>query len=286
MMTRASAIGGGMLLAAASAASFGSLTVQLAFAVVAIGVIGMAHGASDLAIVARRRRPLFLALYALVGILCLSWWIADPAVALPAFLVASAVHFGIEDAPDGSILEKVVRGTSLVATPATFHMGALTDLLSLAGTPTFVPPMVAVMAIAGGGAAAWLIAGAIRRRDARLLMGTAALLVLPPLVGFSVGFLILHALPQTVERSAQLGCAGIADYFRVTGPILFSAVILIGITGSLLLRIDPSGVRPLFAGIAALAVPHLLVTPWFEPLKRPFAAMRDGSRMMIGVSNG
>jgi hypothetical protein len=32
----------------------------------------------------------------------------------------------------------------------------------------------------------------------------------------------------------------------------------------LLLRFDPSGVRGLFAGIAALAVPHLFVTPWFE----------------------
>lgn len=286
MTTRASAIGGSLLLAAASAAALGSLTVQLAFAVVAIGVIGMAHGASDLAIVERRQRPLFLALYVLVGILCLSWWIANPAVALPAFLVASAVHFGLEDAPEGSILEKIARGTSLVATPAALHMGALTELLSLAGTSTFVPPMVAVMAFAGGGAAAWLIAGAIQRRDGRFLTGTAALLVLPPLVGFSVGFLMLHALPQTVERSDQLGCADIADYLRATGPILFSAVILIGITGGLLLRLDPSGVRPLFAGIAALAVPHLLVTPWFEPQERPFGAMRGRRRMMIGISNG
>ena len=29
------------------------------------------------------------------------------------------------------------------------------------------------------------------------------------------------------------------------------------------LRIDATGVRALFAAIAALAVPHLLVTPWF-----------------------
>jgi len=32
----------------------------------------------------------------------------------------------------------------------------------------------------------------------------------------------------------------------------------------LLSRFDPSGVRGLFAGIAALAMPHLLVTPFFE----------------------
>ncbi|MEG8026446.1 bacteriorhodopsin [Sphingomonas aurantiaca] len=70
---------------AAAAASISALTVQLAFAVVAIGFIGMAHGASDLAIVEPRQRPLFVALYVLVGAVCLCWWVIDPAVALPAF---------------------------------------------------------------------------------------------------------------------------------------------------------------------------------------------------------
>ena len=265
MTARAPAIGWSLLLGAALAASFGAPIVQLAFAVVAIGGIGMAHGASDLAIVERRRRPVFLALYGVVALACLWWWIVDPAIALPAFLIASAVHFGLEDAPSGTTIEKIARGTSLVATPATLHVATLGDILRLAGAPGGVPMMVGGMAVAGGAAAAWLLVAAIRRRDARLLTGTAALLLLPPLVGFSVGFLILHAVPQTVERRIQLGCPTIIAYLRATGPILLAAVALVGIVGGLLLRWDPSGMRPLFAGIAALAVPHLLVTPWFEP---------------------
>jgi Brp/Blh family beta-carotene 15,15'-monooxygenase len=268
MIARAPAWGWGLLLGAAAAASFGSLAVQLTFAVVAIGVIGMAHGASDLAIVEPRRRTMFVVLYVLVSAACLWWWIVDPAVALPAFLVASAIHFGVEDAPADRPLERIARGTSLVATPATFHATNLADLLRLGGTSTNVlPAMVSAMALFGAIAAAYLIVIASQRHDLRLLIGTAALIVLPPLVGFSVGFLVLHAEPQTVERRTQIGCATTGSYLRATAPILVAAILLAAVTGTVLLRFDPSGVRPLFAGIAALAVPHLIVTPLFGHLQ-------------------
>ena len=39
-----------------------------------------------------------------------------------------------------------------------------------------------------------------QRRDRHLAGGVAALLLMPPLIGFTLGFLILHALPQTTER--------------------------------------------------------------------------------------
>jgi Brp/Blh family beta-carotene 15,15'-monooxygenase len=245
------------------------MTVQLTFAIVAIGVIGMAHGASDLAIIERRQRPLFVALYVCVGAACLWWWIADPALALPAFLIASALHFGVEDAPADRPLERVARGTSLVATPATFHASNLTDILRLGGTsPDVLPAMVSAMALSGAIAAAYLMVRASQRHDLRLLIGTVALVVLPPLVGFSVGFLVLHAEPQTVERRTQIGCATTGSYLRATAPILVAAILLATIIGVLLVHSDPSGVRPLFAGIAALAVPHLIVTPSFVHMQR------------------
>jgi len=45
-------------------------------------------------------------------------------------------------------------------------------------------------------------------------------------------------------------------------------VLLVGIVAGVLLRWDPSGVRSLFAGVAALAMPHLLVTPYFDRVVR------------------
>jgi len=281
MTARAPARGWSLLLGAAAAASIGSMTVQLTFAIVAIGVIGMAHGASDLAIIEPRQRPLFVALYVCVGAACLWWWIADPALALPAFLIASALHFGVEDAPADRPLERVARGTSLVATPATFHASNLTDILRLGGTsPDVLPAMVSAMALSGAIAAAYLMVRASQRHDLRLLIGTMALVVLPPLVGFSVGFLVLHAEPQTVERRTQIGCATTGSYLRATAPILVAAILLATIIGVLLVHSDPSGVRPLFAGIAALAVPHLIVTPSFVHMQRRLASMSHRLRCL------
>ena len=265
MTWRAPALGWGALLAAAVVAAQSTLSVQLGFAIIGVGVIGLAHGASDLAIVDYDRRSAFLGYYGLVTVACLGWWIVAPAVALPAFLCASALHFGLEDAPADRSLERLARGVSLVSTPATLHLVTLTKLLLLAGVPRDIAPAFVVMlAVAGTMSGAGLIAWSIVRHDRRLMAGTAALLLFPPLVGFPLGFLILHAMPQTIKRSAQLGCATSTAYLRQTWPILLAAIIIVGGIGGLVLRWDPTGVRSLFAAIAALAMPHLLVTPWFE----------------------
>ena len=268
-MQRASAIGWSLLAGAAGMAALSSPMVQLTFAVVAIGIVGMLHGASDLAIVERRLRVPFLGAYGLIGAACLGWWIAEPAMALPAFLIASAVHFGLEDATADKPIERIARGISLVATPAALHGREVTQILRLAGTSTpLLPDMARSMIVAGGLAAVWLLVRAGQRRDTRLGIGTVALLFLPPLVGFSVGFLILHALPQTIERRRQLGCTTMGEYLCATARVLGAAIGVVTVVGLLLLRLDPSGIRSLFAGIAALAVPHLIVTPAFASPKR------------------
>jgi Brp/Blh family beta-carotene 15,15'-monooxygenase len=254
-----------LLVAGAVVAVPAPLPVQLAFAIVGIGVVGMIHGAGDLAVVEPVRRPVFLAAYGFVSLATLLWWTADPAVALPAFLVASAVHFGMEDAPDGSLAERAARGVALIAAPATLHLSGYAELLRTAGGPTSdIANYSPMLAIAGGLAGAGLLAVAWHRRDWRLGGGILALLLMPPLVGFTLGFLVLHALPQTVERRDRLGFADTPSYLRAVLPIFGGAVLLAGVVAVLLLHFDPSGVRGLFAGIAALAVPHLLVTPWFE----------------------
>ena len=267
MRLTAPVLGWSGLLGAGVIASVCAPIVQLVFAGLAIGVVGMAHGASDLAIVAQGRRGVFLVFYAAAFLLCLAWWIVAPAIALPAFLLASALHFGLEDAPKDRPIERLARGTSLVATPATLHVASLQGILLLAGVPgDVVPFMVHAMALAGGVAAVGLVVVGTLRDDRRLLAGTASLLLLPPLVGFAIGFLILHAVPQTIARRVQLRCATTAAYLRATSPILAAALVLVAIVAGLVLRWDPSGMRSLFAGIAALAMPHLLVTPWFETI--------------------
>jgi Brp/Blh family beta-carotene 15,15'-monooxygenase len=261
----ASTLGWGALAGAAVVASFGTLPVQIGFAVLAIGVVGMVHGASDLAIVERSRRPLFLALYAAVMVACLLWWTMFPAVALPLFLIASAIHFGLEDAPVDAPVERMLRGVGLVAIPAVFHRADLRDLLNLAsGYSTMSDGMADIMAGAGAIAAIGALTIAARRSDLRLATGTTSLLLLPPLIGFSVGFLVLHAIPQTLVRQQQIGCDGMASYLRQVAPLLAGAILVVGIIGLMVLHQETSGVRSLFAAVAALAAPHLLITPLFE----------------------
>ncbi|MBB4154223.1 Brp/Blh family beta-carotene 15,15'-monooxygenase [Sphingomonas jinjuensis] len=255
-----------MLTAAAAAASSASLAGQLAFAIAGIGVVGMLHGAGDLAVVEPAKRPAFLSAYAVVSLATMLWWTADPSVALPAFLVASAVHFGLEDAPHGSIAERGARGIALIAAPAALHPAGYASLLRVAGGASFgVSTFTPIIAQAGGIAGTALLWLAWRRRDVRLAGGMAALLLLPPLVGFTIGFLMLHALPQTFEHRDRLGCSTTYAYLRTVAPVFAAAVLLAGLVAVILHHVDPSGVRGLFAGIAALAMPHLLVTPLFEP---------------------
>ncbi|MGE7204087.1 beta-carotene 15,15'-dioxygenase, Brp/Blh family [Sphingomonas sp. NPDC019816] len=270
-MTRsAPLIGRGALVLVALAASAGPRAGQLVFAILALGVVGMAHGASDLGVVAPARRPAFLLFYAAVSLICLAWWTAFPAIALPLFLVASALHFAAEDAPDTSWPERCALGTGLIAAPALFHPGEYAALLDLAAGATTPPAIVTALRLVGGVASVMMIVRAGRRRDGTLAVGTAALLLLPPLVGFSVGFLILHALPQTEARRRHMALASQRAYLRAIAPVLIAALLIGSLVGLLFLRIETSGVRGLFAAIAALAMPHLLVTPAFtRPATRP-----------------
>lgn len=254
------------LWGAALAASFCPLSVQVLFAVIAIGIIGMAHGASDLDVVQRRRRLPFLALYGAVIALCLLWWHRAPGLALPGFLIASAVHFALEDAPHGGLTERLARGITMIAAPATLHLPAFRSILHQAGLASVMPGSVtAAFAILGGIGALGLTLTGLLRRDGHLIAGILALLLLPPFVGFSMGFLILHALPQTRLRRDQLGFTTYAGYLHLTWPILTAAIVLASLIIYMMLPGDAAGIRSLFAALAALALPHMLVTPWFEP---------------------
>ncbi|MGD9425185.1 Brp/Blh family beta-carotene 15,15'-dioxygenase [Pantoea sp. NSTU24] len=265
-MTRLKQGGWAGLWGAAFVASLSPLSVQLGFAVMAIGFIGMAHGASDLEVVRRERRLPFLMAYGLVIVLCLFWWHDNSALALPGFLLASAIHFALEDAPRGHLIERLARGIGMITIPATLHLNAFSTILYQAGLTTAIPDSVAAgIALTGGICAAGLIVTGILRHDISLMTGMLALLLLPPFVGFSMGFLILHALPQTRLRRDQLGCRSYNSYLYTTWPILTVAILLAAATAVMMHPADRAGTQSLFAALAALAIPHMLITPWFEP---------------------
>lgn len=254
-----------LLYGAAFAASFCPLVVQLLFASVAIGVVGMAHGASDLAVVPPEKRVGFLCGYVSIMTVCLLGWQHFPTSALPGFLVASAIHFTLEEPTQSGWLTRVALGIGLVTIPAVFYRNDTAELLSYAGfSPTALGLTMNLLQGTGALCAGGLICLMLFTQQYRRFTGVVALLFFPPLVGFSVGFLILHAFPQTDERCTALGCRNYYDYLQVTWPILVGALLFTFAAIFFLLPSAQNSVRNLFTLLTALALPHLLVTPLFE----------------------
>nr|WP_241647095.1 Brp/Blh family beta-carotene 15,15'-dioxygenase [Rosenbergiella metrosideri] len=260
--------GWAVLYGAALVASFCPMGYQLLFASVAMGLLGMAHGASDLAIVRPEKKGLFLSGYLGLMALCLLGWQLFPASALPVFLVASAGHFAIEEPQASGWPRRLAIGIGLITLPAVCYLRETTVLLSYAGLPAH--SLALVMTIMQGVgilcAAQLLITGSLQR-DYRLFVGVLSLLFFPPLIGFSLGFLILHAFPQTCVRRHLLGCNNYYDYLRLTWPILSGALLFSLLAIMFILPEAQNNVRILFTLLTALALPHLIITPFFESNK-------------------
>ena len=273
-------IGWGAFMLLGALATTGGAVVQLCFAALGIGALGLAHGASDLEIVPPDRRATFLFVYGGTIIICLGWWVASPMMALTLFLLLSAIHFGLDDAPTDRPIERLARGVIMVAGPAILHRASLASILALAGGAS-ATGLVAVMQVAGllALAAIPILVLARWRSGERataiwLAVGSMMLVLLPPLVGFTLVFVLLHARAQTAKRMKELGCPDLWTYLKLVGPLLAGAAIVTGTVALIFNSGDTAGMRALFAAITALAVPHMLVTPIF----RRSAAQLAGAR--------
>ncbi|MBB3950825.1 Brp/Blh family beta-carotene 15,15'-dioxygenase [Aureimonas jatrophae] len=256
--------------------------VPFAFAAVLILVLGLPHGASD-HLAALRGRPwreapgrlaLFLFLYLAAVAATLALWRVAPGVALAAFLALSTLHFALDDVAAAPwhqyVPERLARGLMPVTLPALLHGETLAQLFSALSTPedgaalartaALLAPLVLVLVLAAA-LLRWLRHE--REPAAEIALGAVALLVFPPLVGFALVFAPIHSRGQTRERMAELGLPDLGRYLRACAPTLFGAALLFGALGLLFAGGRAPALGPLFVGLAALTVPHMLVTPLF-----------------------
>ena len=257
-------LGVAAFLTLATLAAAGGPTTQLIFAGGAILTFGMLHGASDLAVAPRRCRPALMATYGAGVVVTLLWWRVAPFTALLAFLILSGVHFGTDDAPPERPGERWCRGVLMIGAPALLHRATLAGLFeALTGAAGASALLADGLAVAAAGALALLPVLARRPRGVpddrgELAVGIAALVLLPPLVGFAVAFTLLHARPQLIERMRALRCERLPDYLRRTAPVLAGATAVVA--GAAMLFIDgpAPALSTVFAALAALATPHML----------------------------
>jgi len=210
------------------------------------------------------------------------WWLW-PTPSLLVFLLLSSHHFGAGDARGA--LGIVAHGSAPLLAPCVAHPDATAGLFALLTGGETVAWQELLRAaqpwLAGlGGALLAALVAKRRRFDgavAELLAIATAGLLLPPLLSFALYFCVWHAprhvlhvarelwpgpVPIAVARFARAALA--ATIAAVVGGVLV-AVALPGAPEPL-----RRGLQLVFVGLAALTVPHLLVTErlrrWPAPL--------------------
>ncbi|KTT32587.1 hypothetical protein NS201_07395 [Pseudomonas oryzihabitans] len=255
------------LLLTAGLASLVGGAGQLAFALVVGLGLGLLHGASDLCLISPARRPAFLGCYLATALACLLCWQLAGALALALFLLLSAWHFAHEDELFTGRLAALALGLFIVGGPALLHPAAVARLLGLAMGPAaslaLAQWLTWLLVLGGALSLPVLLLAAWQRRCPWLAVTLFAVVLAPPLVGFALGFYLLHAAPQTGVRQRLLGAASLKAYLWLTWPILLGAAVFTLAGGLVFLLQERTGIRALFAVLAAFAVPHMLVLPRF-----------------------
>lgn len=291
---RAQTRGAAFLLAAFCAAAAGGVglgvTLQLTVLLGGMALVGVPHGAFDHLVARPVLAPQlgavwwvpfgagYFGLAALVG---LAWWVA-PAWTLAGFLAASVVHFGLGDVEDGLApravprwLAVLVYGATPILLPVALHPDAAAPVLAgLADVP--VPAMVAALHPAAWLLPAWAAAfgwvlWAAHREGlgvAERLLTLTAFVVLPPLLAFGLYFTAGHAMRHVLRLGAWYSPV---DGRRAAGWLLRTIVpwavgtALVGV--ALAWRGDDltaAVLVPAFRAIAALTLPHMIVTGWLD----------------------
>ncbi len=254
-------------------------SAPFAFAAVLILGLGLPHGASDhlAALGGRRLRDApgrllaFLALYLGAVAAMLLFWHARPGAALAAFLALSALHFASDDVADGwRIAERAARGLMPVTLSALLHAELLAHLFATLSTPRGGAALAKVALLLAGPVLALAVLAAILRLAKgehgpalELVLIAAALVLFPPLVGFALVFALVHSRGQTRARMAALGLPTLRAYLAACAPTLLGAAVLFGALAVALASGQAPALGALFIGLAALTVPHMLVTPLF-----------------------
>ena len=273
----ASPAGWGIFFCIGFAAAIAGLTWQFAFASLSIALLGLPHGASDLLIVAPARRSSFLAAYLACIVAVAILWHYDAVVALSLLLILSIVHFVVDGMPNDGRLQHGATGAFIVGGPAILHRTDITTLFTAATGDANASILIAQAIFAVGILSAIIVAHHLMSNDGvhtdeRMLEGAAvgATLLFPPLVGFAIGFVVLHARSQTTERQRAMRCPSLKRYLVRTAPLMAGASIVLALVAVEMLRGAGGGSAFLFAGIAALATPHMLITPlWLRSSSGP-----------------
>jgi len=275
--TRAAFLPVALVTIALALAGSPSPSVQIALLAPLVAVLGVPHGALDLHMASRlwplarrRARAAFgLGYLALAGGV-LGLWLVAPGPALAAFLTYSALHFGGDWRLELPWLARLAAGVAVVAMPAWRFEAEVAALFSVLAPAGVAAPGAALLHDLAPWAAVVAIGGALvrRRLGASLELATLAALAAaaPPLLYFVTYFCGLHSPRHFVETLDQLdldwrhGAIAAAPLTAMT--LAFAAIAMVVLMASGV-ALDAATLATVFIGLAALAVPHMLLVERF-----------------------
>ena len=256
---------------------------ELLVPLLAILIIGIPHGASDI-LIARRlysqgwfKLLSFVIGYFFLAIIVLITWHFYPIFSLSSFLLISALHFGLLDTlatqtTDYKALRAFIYGATPIIIPITFHTSEVNEIFNLLifDESDFAYQLDLLFPF-------WLIGVIVlfaknNRKTVRelfeiILLG-CLLALIPPLWGFAFYFCFVHSVRHFLNLSKTLNEIGKFDIFAiivtiaVTLMLIFTATLLL--TGK---KLEDDLLRVTFIGLAALTVPHMLLVDFYPRIK-------------------
>ncbi len=275
--TTALAVGTSIYIAStAPASAVPASEIQLVLLVALLILLGLPHGATD-AWIARRigvfQKPLgwltFNLAYLALALLVAGVWWQLPVFALSAFLVISAWHFSGDWSPSLAGAKRMLSGLSVLGLPAIFHPSEVAEIFELLAGPGSSAVAV-ILQWAGIAAMMGIVVLLIREalgKNWSVVSEFALLIVLafaaPPLVYFTLYFCLLHS-PRHFRSTLNLAGADQRANLAVHAAAytLATVVIAVGLATFFLSQssISDTALQTVFIGLAALTVPHMLVT--------------------------
>lgn len=255
-------------------------------ALAAILLIGVPHGAADVQLAVRgrlltsnRSMLLFVVGYLALTGLVVGFWLALPIIALPAFFLLSAYHFGRGDGlarqAKVSAIVALAHGGGLALIPL-FHTAEVTPILAyltdLDGA--LFQPFFIGMAIVWSGCVAFAAFNKTLGRTALLeIIAIAALFtIVPPLPAFAIYFTAIHSR-RHFARLFAIGLNNSRDWVPAALIAAFS-VVAIAVAAALMepTQLSSGLVKALFIALAGLTVPHMLLVDGADIFARIAAA--------------
>ena len=250
-------------------------------------IFGLPHGSFDLALLRRAGATgatvyLVLLYVGCAAAMYLVWHLA-PLLALAAFLAMAVAHFAEDWEACGSRFIATAVAAATVTAPALLHLAELRALFTiltgdraaaaLADVSLLLAPVALAVALVGVG----LLWQTDRKKLALLAScGLAAMLLLPPVLGFAIFFCLVHSPLQFQSHSEALGLKDARQWRGIVVPISIGGL---GIAGVIfLLHNGPAVTTSVFAvsfmTLSLLTVPHMLV---------PMFANQFGHRQRHGI---